>query len=95
MDAIPDSREISARIKQIISRVTGLDPTRIDDQASLREDLSLDSLSLLEIAVESDLEFSLELPDETYRGIDTLPRMVGLVEERLRELASRAEAVSR
>jgi acyl carrier protein len=93
MSATPDSREIARRIKEIISNVAGLDPARIEDRAALREDLSLDSLSLLEIAVDVDITFNLKLPDESYQGIASLPQMVELVDGRLRERAARAEVV--
>ena len=44
--------EIRTRIKQIIGNVAGLNPARITDEASLRDELKLDSLSLLEISVD-------------------------------------------
>jgi acyl carrier protein len=78
--------EIRGRIKQIIANIAGLDPARIGDNDTLRDDLKLDSLSLLEIGVDVDLAFKLELPDERYKEIDSLPAMVGLVQQRLNEL---------
>jgi len=80
--------EIRTRIKQIIANIAGLNPTRIADDSTLRDDLKLDSLSLLEIGVDVDLAFKLELPDERYKEIDTLPAMVALVEQRLGEIAA-------
>lgn len=86
--------EILAKIKQIIGNVAGLDPQRLTDTASLRDDLNLDSLSLLEIGVDVDMAFKLNLPDERFREVHSLPQMVTLVEERLDELAGvQAEAV--
>lgn len=86
--------EILDKIKQIIGNIAGLDPKRIGDADSLRDDLKLDSLSLLEIGVDVDLAFKLNLPDEKYKEIQTLPQMVALVHERLGELVSvQAEAV--
>jgi acyl carrier protein len=80
--------EILDKIKQIIGNIAGLDPKRIGDSDSLRDDLKLDSLSLLEIGVDVDLAFKLNLPDERYKEIQTLPQMVSLVQERLGELTS-------
>jgi acyl carrier protein len=88
-----NAEEIRTRIKQIIGNVAGLNPTRITDEATLRDDLKLDSLSLLEIGVDVDLAFKLELPDERYKEIDSLPAMVALVQSRLGELAGRPQAV--
>jgi acyl carrier protein len=80
-----DAAEILDRIKHIIANVAGLDAKKIGDEAMLREELKLDSLSLLEIGVDVDLAFKLELPDERYKEIDSLPAMVTLVQGRLTE----------
>lgn len=81
-----DTDGIRTKIKQIIANVAGLDAGKIDDGSSLRDDLKLDSLSLLEIGVDVDMAFQLQLPDETYKEIGTLPEMVLLVERRLSEV---------
>jgi acyl carrier protein len=81
-------QEVSMRIKEIISNIAGLDPQRIPEGASLRDDLKLDSLSLLEIGVDVDLAFQLSLPDEKYKEIETLPQMVHLVQQRRSEIAA-------
>lgn len=88
-----NNAEILDKIKQIIGNIAGLDPKRIGDSDALREDLKLDSLSLLEIGVDVDLAFKLNLPDERYKEIQTLPQMVALVEERLAETSGLRAAV--
>ena len=88
----PSPAEILSRLKQIIANVAGLDAARIPDHASLREDLSLALLSLLEIGVDVDFTFKLNLPDERYKEIQGLDDMVDLVSHRLADPA-RAEAV--
>jgi acyl carrier protein len=89
-----NNAEVLDKIKQIIGNIAGLDPQRIGDEDSLRDDLKLDSLSLLEIGVDVDLAFKLNLPDERYKDIRTLPEMVDLVQQRLMELTPlQAEAV--
>ena len=85
--------EILDKIKQIIGNIAGLDPKRIGDADSLRDDLKLDSLSLLEIGVDVDLAFKLNLPDERYKEIQSLPQMVDLVQERLGELSGELTGV--
>jgi len=86
-----DPIEMKAKIKEIISNVTSIDPSRIGDDASFTEELGLDSLSLLEIGVDVDYEFRLELPEERMRGLDSVDQTLALVEERLAEKAGRAE----
>ncbi len=85
-----NAEEIRSRIKQIIANVAGLNPGRIPDEATLRDELKLDSLSLLEIGVDVDLAFKLELPDERYKEVDSLQAMVSLVQQRLSELSPKA-----
>jgi acyl carrier protein len=87
-----DVTEVRTRIKQIIGNVAGLDPARIGDDAKLRDELKLDSLSLLEIGVDVDLAFKLELPDERYKEIDSIPDMVALVQSRLADTQPQAQA---
>ncbi|HEV8579679.1 MAG TPA: phosphopantetheine-binding protein [Thermoanaerobaculia bacterium] len=81
------AEDIRSRIKQIIANVAGLNPSRIGDDDTLRDDLKLDSLSLLEIGVDVDMAFRLELADEHYKQVDSLPAMVELVQRRLAEQA--------
>ena len=83
-----EATEINARIKKIIGSIAGVDPKRIPDEATLRGELKLDSLSLLEIGVDVDLAFQLNLPDETYKDIDSVPELVQLVLRRRAELAT-------
>jgi acyl carrier protein len=85
--------EILDKIKQIIGNIAGLDPKRIGDADSLRDDLKLDSLSLLEIGVDVDLAFKLNLPDERYKEVRSLPEMVDLVQQRLVELSGELTSV--
>jgi acyl carrier protein len=78
--------DVRSGIKKIIGSIAGIDPQRIGDDATLRGELNLDSLSLLEIGVDVDLAFRLNLPDESYKDIDSLPGMVELVMRRQAEL---------
>ena len=76
--------EIYAKIKEIISNVTNIDPEDIGDEASFVEDLNLDSLSLLEIGVDVDYEFKLGVPEERLQELRTVKDTVELVRERAR-----------
>ncbi len=82
-----DTTEIRAKIKQIIANVTNIDPTRIGDRDSFIDDLNLDSLSLLEIGVDVDYNFKLNLPEDRMRELRTVEDTTNLVLSRQRELA--------
>ena len=83
--------EIRSKIKQIVSNVTNIPVEEIGDQASYRDDLQLDSLSLLEIGVDVDYEFKLSVPEEELQNIATVQDSVELV---LLHMNGRAVAVA-
>lgn len=82
-----ETTEIRIKIKQIIANVTNIDPARIGDRDSFVDDLNLDSLSLLEIGVDVDYNFKLNLPEDRMRELRTVEDTTNLVLSRQRELA--------
>lgn len=87
-----DAEIVKARIKEIIGEVAGLDAARIQDHDDFRDDLNLDSLLLIEIGVEVDMAFKLELPDERYQHISSVSAAAELVLERRKELEAWEQA---
>ncbi len=87
-----DRVAIGQRIKEIIANVTNLDPNGIGDQDSFIDQLKLDSLSLLEIGVDIDYEFKLNLPEERMRELATVEQTVDLVLGRRAELLTEVAA---
>lgn len=87
----PTVEEIRAQVKAIVAAVADLDPAEIADDAALVEDLGLDSLSLLEVAVDVDYHFQLGLPEDELKLLRTLGDTVRLVHGRLTGEAAAAE----
>ena len=78
------AEDIRARIKEAIAKVSKIDPATIDDHASLRDQLGMDSLSILEAIVEVQCRFKIpDVPDDEYAGIRTLDHAVHLVQRHL------------
>ncbi|HEV3469717.1 MAG TPA: phosphopantetheine-binding protein [Pyrinomonadaceae bacterium] len=71
--------EIRAKVKSAISSTAGLDAGDIPDDADYREDLQLDSLTILEIAVSLEYQFRLDIPDEELTAVRTIGDTVGLI----------------
>ena len=71
--------EVRAKVKEIIHNVTSIPVEDIGDNASFRNELDLDSLSLLEIAVDVDYAFKLGLPEEDLQQLQTVQESVDLV----------------
>lgn len=78
-----DANAIRDNIKQSISRITGIPHDQISDTASYRDDLGLDSLSMLEIAVDAEFCFHVKIPDERLPEIETVNDAVRMVGEYL------------
>ena len=78
-----DTENIKAIIKQSISRVTGISAETISDSASYEDDLGLDSLSILEIAVDVESQFKFQASDEELTSIRTVEDTVELVRKRV------------
>ena len=80
-----DVEGIRTQIKQAIKRVAGIEVEAISDIASYEADLGLDSLSILEIAVEIENQFKFHASDEELASIRTVEDAVNLVKRRLDE----------
>ncbi len=70
-------------MKQSINRVTGIEAEAISDTAAYDADLGLDSLSILEIAVDVENQFKFQASDEELSSIRTVEDAVTLVTKRL------------
>jgi acyl carrier protein len=75
--------EIKAKIKEVIAQTTSIDPGEISDSASFKDDLNLDSLTMLEIGVNVDFEFDLHFPEEELGKLQTVEDSVALVQKYL------------
>jgi acyl carrier protein len=80
-----DPQEITGLIKGFIANAANIDAAKIADNASYKDDLGLDSLTMLEISVDLDSEFDLEIPEEELANIRTIQDSVGLVQKYLAE----------
>lgn len=74
---------IKAKIKEAIHEVTGLDAATISDSASYIDDLGLDSLAILEIAVAVENQFKFHASDDELSSIRTVEDTIALVKRRI------------
>ena len=75
--------EIKARIKKSIATITNIRPEEITENASYKDDLKLDSLTILEIAVDAEYQFKIEIPEDDLGAIRTVSDTVRVVEQYL------------
>ncbi len=73
--------EIVAGIAEIIEEVTGIDPADVTLEKSFIEDLEIDSLSLVEIAVQLEDKYEVKIPDEDLASLRTVEDAVVYVQK--------------
>jgi acyl carrier protein len=80
--------ELEARIKQILSHRLGISPEEIRLDAMLVEDLGMDSLDAVELAIATERQFNVALSDEQMAKLRTVADIVALVQRLADEQAT-------
>jgi acyl carrier protein len=73
--------EIRNAIRKSVNRITGIAPEEIKDVSHFRDDLGLDSLSMLELTVDLEYAFKIKVPEERLQSIRTVSDSISLVQE--------------
>ena len=76
-----DREEILSRIQEITADRLGVDEGDVTPDASFREDLEADSLDLVELIMELEEQFGMEIPDEEAEKITTVEEAVDYVDQ--------------
>lgn len=77
--------EVMEKVKAILVENLGCRETEIVDEASLIDDLGADSLDSVEIVMEIENQFDIEIPDEEAEKMTTVGAIVDAVVEKLAE----------
>jgi acyl carrier protein len=64
--------DIDAKVKEIIVNKLGVDEGQITPQASFTNDLGADSLDTVELVMEFEKAFNIQIPDEDAEKISTV-----------------------
>ena len=64
------------RIKKLIVKQSGIDESKITENSSFIDDLGLDSLDIIELIMEFEEEFDLEIPDKEAEKMKTVGDVV-------------------
>lgn len=73
--------EIIAGIAEIIEEVTGIEPSEVTPEKSFVDDLDIDSLSMVEIAVQTEDKYGVKIPDEDLAGLRTVGDVVSYIQK--------------
>jgi len=74
--------DILERVKKIIIDRLGVDEAAIVEPASFKEDLGADSLDVVELVMELEDEFDMEISDEDAEKITTVGDVVEYIKSR-------------
>ncbi|MFD1436215.1 acyl carrier protein [Kroppenstedtia eburnea] len=70
------------RVKRIIVDRLGVDASEVTLEASIKDDLGADSLDVMDMILELEDEFSMEISDEEAEKINTVKDIVTYIESR-------------
>ena len=64
--------ELEEKVKNIIAKELGVEMEKLTDDASFMEDLGADSLDTVELVMEFEKEFNIDIPDEDAEKMRTV-----------------------
>ena len=79
--ATGDSSDVYTGVVGIIDSATGLQPDELTRDADLRNDLHIDSLSMLDIAVRIENTFGVRVSEDDVQSTGTVGQLVDMVEK--------------
>ncbi|AQA24349.1 meromycolate extension acyl carrier protein [Rhodococcus sp. MTM3W5.2] len=85
--------ELVSGIAEIIEEVTGIEPSEVTIEKSFVDDLDIDSLSMVEIAVQTEDKYGVKIPDEDLAGLRTVGDAVDYIQKLAAQDSEAAEAI--
>lgn len=75
--------QVEEKVKDIIVQQLGVNAEEVTTEASFINDLSADSLDIVELVMAFEEEFGIEIPDEDAEKIRTVGEATKYIEEKL------------
>ncbi len=72
-------RKHTSSLAEIVEEVTGVKKDEVTPDKNFVDDLDVDSLSMVEIAVQTEDKYGIEIPDERMRGMRTVRNVVDYI----------------
>jgi len=79
------TQDVAEGLREIMAARLGLPAEQLVPEARLVEDLGLDSLDAVELAISVERKFDIEVPEEELTKLKTVADMVALVESRVQQ----------
>jgi len=78
-----DKDEILAGMSEILLEVADVAPEQVTEEKSFTEDLDVDSLSMVEVAMAAEEKFGVKIPDEKLAELKTVGDAVTYIQQNL------------
>jgi acyl carrier protein len=78
--AVASEKEILEGLAEIIDDIVGIDKSEVAPEKNFIDDLDIDSLSMVEIAVAAQDKFGVEIPDDELRNLKTVKDVINFVQ---------------
>ena len=88
-----DNAEILAGLAEIVEEVAGVAQDDVTAEKSFVDDLDIDSLSMVEIAVQTEDKYGVKIPDEDLAGLRTVGDVVSYIQKLEEENPEAAAAI--
>ena len=72
--------DVATKVKVIIIDKLGVDEAEVTDSASFTNDLGADSLDTVELIMEFEKEFDIQIPDDKAENIATVEDAISFIE---------------
>ena len=72
--------DVATKVKAIIIDKLGVDEGEVTDNASFTNDLGADSLDTVELIMEFEKEFDIQIPDDKAENIATVEDAISFIE---------------
>lgn len=76
--------DVMAKVKEIIVNKLGVEESEITPEASFTNDLGADSLDTVELVMEFEKAFNIQIPDEDAEKISTVGDAIKYLNEKLK-----------
>ena len=78
---MPDTSDLEAKVRKIVSEQMGVDEGEISPETSFVNDLNADSLDTVELVMELEEHFDLNIPDEEAEKIQTVGQAIDYIKQ--------------
>ena len=75
--------DLDEKVKEIIAKELGVEREKLTNDASFMEDLGADSLDTVELVMEFEKEFNIDIPDEDAEKLRTVGDAINYLHQKV------------